>query len=196
MTAPTYHMPIPDRKAWTKIRDDLHVPSGASKKADIGPKIEAVHKSFSPTTISKNLKDTEELLADLDTYLNDIKTKYPKAVDPIKKQVRSKVSQHKAFLSDIVKARTEYHPRYTQAQAKYDEVVAGTAQPKDAAKAFERLLGCLAAFTMIDGHTWNGRRQALNKLMGEMEKAHLPLAPDLKRHADIVLVDLRGAAGH
>jgi hypothetical protein len=55
----SYKNPIPAREAWQKLRDDA--------KVSIGDAIAKVHKSYTPKTISANVKDTEQLIKDLTT---------------------------------------------------------------------------------------------------------------------------------
>jgi hypothetical protein len=158
-----YTMPIPTRAQWQAIRDGAHVPKGAAK-VSVGDSIEKVHKSFKPDTISANLKDTETLITNLDSYINATKVKYPAFEAVVKDKVRKKVVNHQAFLKDIVKAKTEYYPRYNEATEMYKKVKNGGAEkPKDLARKLERLKGCVDAFALIDPN-WEAKRPKLQSV--------------------------------
>jgi len=108
----------------------------------------------------------------------------------VTKEVRKKATDHLRFLADQVKAKTEYYPRYSAVQEAYKNLNAGKGRMKDVTKAMERLLGCLAAFALVDPGNWDKKRQGLNRMMGEFEggdalsdaqaKAFAKLMTDLK----------------
>lgn len=184
-----YKMPVPTRKEWQTLRDKNKVPKGAAK-VSIGDDIDAVHKTFSLATISSNQKATDKLVKDLDVYITTVKKKYPAFEGIVTKEVRKKATDHLRFLADQVKAKTEYYPRYSAVQDAYKNLNAGNGKMKDVTKAMERLLGCLAAFALVDPGNWDKKRQGLNRMMGEFEggdtlsdaqvKAFAKLMTDLK----------------
>jgi len=154
-----YKNPIPTREEWQKIRDNAKVPKGAAK-VSIGDSIAKVHKTFTPTTVSANVKDTEQLITNLDAYTNQTKTKYPAFEAIVKTKVRKPAAAHLAFLKDIVKARVEFNPRYTAALNAYKDVKAGKAQPKAIASKLEQLRGCVDAFVLFDP-SWQDRKKQI-----------------------------------
>jgi hypothetical protein len=95
-----YVNPIPTRAEWQKLRDGAKVPKGAAK-VSIGDSIEKAHKTFTPGTISANVKATEQLIKDLDAYIAATKTKYPGFESVVKDKVRKKAASHLTFLKDI-----------------------------------------------------------------------------------------------
>ena len=163
-----YRMPIPTRKEWQTLRDKNKVPKGAAK-VSIGDDIDAVHKTYSLATMSSNQKATDKLVKDLDVYIATVKKKYPAFEAVVTKEVRKKATDHLRFVADQIKAKTEYYPRYSALQAAYKELTAGNGKMKDVTKAMERLLGCLAAFALVDPGNWDKKRQGLNRMMGEFE---------------------------
>jgi hypothetical protein len=156
-----YKNPIPTREEWQKLRDNAKVPKGAAK-VSIGDSIAKVHKSFTPDTVSANVKDTEQLIANLDAYINQTKAKYPAFEAIVKTKVRKQAANHLSFLKDIVRARTEYYPRYTAAMNAYKEVKAGKAKPKAIADKLEQLRGCVDAFALFDSKWTERKKQILH----------------------------------
>lgn len=142
-------MPIPTRAQWQKIRDDAKVPKGAAK-VSVGDAIEKVHKSFKPTSIAANKTDTQKLLDVLDSYIKTVKAKYPAFETVFNTKVKDKATRHMAFLDDIIKARTEYSPRYQAVANAYKAYINQTGTPKQIASAIEQLRGCIDAFVLID----------------------------------------------
>lgn len=165
-----YKMPIPSRKEWQTLRDKNKVPKGAAK-VSIGDDIDAVHKTYSLATISSNQKATDKLVKDLDLYIATIKKKYPAFEAVVTKEVKKKADSHLRFVADQLKAKTEYYPRYSAVQTTFKELTGGKGKPKDVAKAMERLLGCLAAFALVEPDNWDKKRQGLNRVMSEFERA-------------------------
>ncbi|HEY7008236.1 MAG TPA: hypothetical protein VH395_04815 [Jatrophihabitantaceae bacterium] len=164
-------MPVLTRQEWQKLRDGNHVPKGAAK-VSIGDDIAALHDSFNLATMSKHQAATTKLLKDLDVYLATIKPKYPAFEQVVTKQVKTKTQAHKRFVDDQIKAKTEYYPRYSGVMEAYKQLTLhGKGKPKDVAKAMERLLGCAAAFAMVDPAKWDPKRQGLNRVMSEFERA-------------------------
>jgi hypothetical protein len=157
-----YTYPIPKREDWQKIRDGAKVPKGAAK-VSIGDSLDKVHKSFTPDTISANEKATEQLIKDLDVYIAAIKPKYASFEAVVKDRVRKKAVSHLAFVKDIVKARVEYYPRYSEAQETYKSLKGGAGKPKDLAAKLQRLKGCVDAFALIDAH-WEAKRPKVQSM--------------------------------
>lgn len=156
-----YDFPIPTRAEWQKLREAAKVPKGAAK-VSIGDSIEKVHKSFTPETISANVKDTELLITNIDAYINQTKAKYAAFEAVVKTKVRKPAANHLAFLKDYVKARTEYYPRYAATVKAHDAVLKGTGKPKDIASALEQLRGCVDTFGMVDPK-WTARQQMVRQ---------------------------------
>jgi hypothetical protein len=165
-----YKMPIPTRKEWQTLRDKNKVPKGAAK-VSIGDDIDAVHKTFSLATISSHQKATDKLLKDLDVYIATVKKKHPDFEAIVTKELKKKVDAHMRIVSDEIKAKTEYYPRYSAVVTAYKALDSGKGRPKDVAKAMERLLGCLATFALVDPNNWDKKRQGLNRVMSEFERA-------------------------
>lgn len=187
---PQYTMPIPDRKSWQQLRDKNNVPKGAAK-VSIGDDLDAVHKSLSLTTLSKHEQALSKLLKDIDAYLIVIKSKYPKFEPIVTKELKNKAQRHKSFVADLVKATTEYYPRYAAVSEAYKQLkFHNKGTPKDIAKAMERLLGCAAAFALVDPAKWDKKRQGLNRIMSECEKAKT-LTPGHEKVIEQVLTDLK-----
>lgn len=158
-----YVNPIPTRDAWKKLRDDAHVPKGAAK-VSIGDAIDKARNTFTPDTISANVKATEQLIKDLDSYTAATKKKYPDFEAVVKDKVKKKATNHLAFLQDIVKARTEYYPRYNEAQETYKALkTSGTGKPKDLAAKLQRLKGCVDAFALMDPQ-WEAKRPKVQSM--------------------------------
>jgi hypothetical protein len=157
-----YTYPIPKREDWQKIRDGAKVPKGAAK-VSIGDSLEKVSKSFTPDTIGANVKATEQLIKDLDSYTASIKAKYPAFETVVKDKVRKKAVSHLAFLKDIEKAKGEYYPRYSEALETYKELKGGTGKPKDLAAKLQRLKGCVDAFALIDPK-WEAKRPKVQSM--------------------------------
>jgi hypothetical protein len=90
----------------------------------------------------------------------------------VTKDVKKKAETHKRFVDDQIKAKTEFYPRYSATQEAYKQLtIHGKGKPKDVAKAMERPLGCAAAFAMVDPKVWDTKRQGLNRIMSEFERA-------------------------
>jgi hypothetical protein len=90
----------------------------------------------------------------------------------VTKQAKSKALAHKRFVDDEIKAKTEYYPRSSAVMEAYKQLTLhNNGKPKDVAKAMERLLGCAAAFAMVDPANWDSKRQGLNRVMSEFERA-------------------------
>ena len=153
---PAYDMLVPTREQWQTIRDTAKVPKGAAK-VSIGDSIAAVHKSFTPDTLSKNVKDTEQLIKDLDTYITQTKAKYP-AFEAEVKKVRKKALDHQKAMESILKARELYYPRYSATLEAYKQVKSGNGKPDKIASKIEELRGCIAAFSLIDPK-WMAKQQ-------------------------------------
>ena len=150
-----YKNPIPTREQWQKLRDDNHVPKGAAK-VSIGDSIAKAHKSFTFATIQANQKDTQQLINDLDSYIAATKKKYPAFEAVVKDKVKKKAESHLTFLNDIVKAKIEYSPRYTEAMNAFKALDNG-GTPKNLAGKLQRLKGCVDAFALIDDG-WEQKR--------------------------------------
>jgi hypothetical protein len=108
---------------------------------------------------------------DLDVYIATVKKKYPAFEAVVTKELKKKADAHLRFVSDEIKAKTEYYPRYSGVQTAYKDLTAGKGKPKDVAKAMERLLGCLATFALVEPDNWDKKRQGLNRIMSEFERA-------------------------
>jgi hypothetical protein len=165
-----YKVPIPNRKEWQTLRDKNKVPKGAAK-VSIGDDIDAVYKTFSLATMSSHQKATDKLVKDLDVYIATVKKKYPAFEAVVTKELKKKADAHLRFVSDEIKAKTEYYPRYSGVQTAYKDLTAGKGKPKDVTKAMERLLGCLATFALVEPDNWDKKRQGLNRIMSEFERA-------------------------
>jgi len=153
---PKYDMPVITRGDWQKKRDAAKVPKGAAK-VSIGDSLEKVHKSFGPTTLSANIKDTEQLLKNIDAYMDATKTKYPNFQADVKK-IRLVVKGHLDTMKSIQEARVAYYPRYSAMVETYKAVRDGTKKPEKLASAIEGVRGCVAAMAMIDPH-WMAKQQ-------------------------------------
>jgi hypothetical protein len=168
---PKYDMPIPTRQEWQKLRDTNKVPKGAAK-VSIGSAIEKVHKTFGLSSVSKNQAATAQLIQDVDAYLVTIKKKYPAFEPIVTRQVRNKAVAHQRYADDLVKATTEFYPRYRAVQDTYTKVtLRGQGTPKDVANAMERLLGCVAAFATVEPSSWEVKRKGFNRVMSEFGRA-------------------------
>ena len=99
----------------------------------------------------------------MDAYITQTKAKYPAFEAVVRSKVRKQAATHLSFLKDIVKARTEYSPRYTAALNAYGAVKKGTGKPKDIADKLEQLRGCVDAFGMFDPK-WTARQQMVRQL--------------------------------
>ena len=158
-----YTYPIPTREQWQKIRDDAKVKKGAAK-VSIGDSLAKAQKTFTPDTISANLTATDQLIKDLDSYIAATKAKYPAFEAIVRDKVRKKAANHQAFLKDIVKAKTEYYPRYTAAAEEYKHLKSGAGgKPKDLAGKLQNLKGCVDAFALIDAH-WETKRPKVQSM--------------------------------
>lgn len=182
-------MPIPTRTQWQVLRDQNKVPRGAAK-VSIGDSLDAVHKSFSLPTMTKHQQATVKLINDVDAYLIVVKKKYPAFEAIVTRQLKKKAEAHKRFVDDQVKAKAELFPRYKAAVDAYAELKAGNAVPKDVAKALERLLGCGAAFALVDPAKWDPRRQGLNRIMSEFERANV-ITAEHRNVLDKVLAEFK-----
>jgi hypothetical protein len=168
---PQYQMPVPTRQQRQQLRDRNKVPQGAAK-VSIGDDIEAMRKTFGLSTMSKHQAATAQLLKDLDLYIATVKKKYPAFEQIVTKELKRKAEGHKRFVDDQLKAKTEFYPRYSAVQEPYKQhSLRGIGKPKDVAKAMERLLGFAAAFAMVDPKVWDPKRQGLNRLMSQFDRA-------------------------
>ena len=110
---PIYEILIPKRDDWQKMRDKQKVPKG-SAKVSIGDSIAAVHKSYSMNTLAQNIKDTDKLLSDLNTYLEMVKKKYPAFTADVTKVIKnSKV--HLTNIKAVDLAKKAYPTLYNNA---------------------------------------------------------------------------------
>ena len=153
---PKYDMPLLTRSDWQKKRDTAKVPKGAAK-VSIGDSIEKVHKSFGPNTLSANIKDTDQLVKNLDAYMNETKTKYPGFQAEVKK-VRLVAKGHLDTMKSIEEARVAYYPRYSAMVETYKKVKNDQLKADKLADAIEKVRGCVAAFSMIDPK-WMAKQQ-------------------------------------
>ena len=186
---PQYSVPVPKREDWQKLRDKNHVAKGATK-VNMGASIERVHDSFSLATISKNQQATVQLLKDVDVYIAGITAKYPTFVPIVTTNVKAKAQNHKRFVDDVVKAKTEFYPRYAAVEKAWSNLEFRNGPMKAVKDALERLLGCAAAFAMVEPSVWDPKRQALNRVMAEFERA--PAMTDaLKTAFERVMRDLK-----
>lgn len=167
---PQYEMPIPTRQQWQKLRDRNKVPAGIAK-ASIGDSIDSVHKTFTLATMSKHQQAVIQLLRDADSYLVVVKKRFPAFEQTVTRELRKPADAHRRFVEDQLKAKIEFYPRYQAVIESYRKASSGKAGPKDVAKALERLLGCAAAFALIDSTRWDPRRQGINRVMSEFERA-------------------------
>lgn len=172
MTVPLYKLPVPDRKAWTQLRDKAKVPKGVAKPS-IGDDLDAVHRTFGIDTMSAHQKATKKLQADLKVYVAALTKKGGNCATfkPIvEKELVKKVDRHVAWIDDVLKAKTEFYPRYAAVLKAEAALKKGGTDTKALKEACEKLLGCLAAFALLETK-WNAPRQALNRTMGDIEKA-------------------------
>ncbi len=145
-----YEMPVPTRGEWQQLRDGAHVKKGAAK-VSIGDSIEKVHKSFAPDKVATNIADTQKLVNNLDSYMNDTKAKYPAFQDKVK-TVRKHAANHLAFMQDMQKAKNLYPTRYATALQEYNTLKAHGGKPSKLGSALESFRGCLDSLAMIDPH--------------------------------------------
>lgn len=158
-----YTMPVPTRAQWQTLRNSNKVPKGAAK-VSIGDDIEKVHSTFSIDTIDANMKATQKLITDLNSYMTATHAKYPNFQNVVKNQVQKKAENHLRFLEDIVKAKTEYYPRYSEAVQTFKSVRDGNgATPKQLAAKLQRVKGCVDAFALIDA-TWEAKRPQVQSM--------------------------------
>ena len=184
-----YTNPVPTREAWQKLRDTNKVPKGAAK-VSIGDAIAKVHKSFSPTSVDANVKDTKQLIKDLDAYINTVKAKHPSFEAVVKKDVKKKAEDHLRFMEDIVKARVEYYPRYSAALEEWKGFkTSGKGKLKDVAAKLQRLKGCVDAFAMLDTK-WEAKRPQVQKIFQLCDTA-ASLNPTQSGAVDTLFVDLK-----
>ena len=186
---PKYEMPVPTRQQWQRLRDAAKVPAGISK-ANVGEALDAVHKSFSLPTMSKHQQAVVQLQRDVETYLVVAKKRYPSFEPVVNRELKKRVQLHLRFVEDQLKAKTEFYPRYQAVLEARSKVSAGTAAPKDVARALERLLGCAAAFALVDPTRWDPRRQGLNRIMSEFERAPT-ITPGHRAALDKLLAELK-----
>jgi hypothetical protein len=153
---PKYDMLLITRGDWQKKRDAAKVPKGAAK-VSIGDSIEKVHKSFGPATLGANIKDTEQLIKNLDAYTDATKAKYPNFQAEVKK-VRLGAKGHLDTMKNIEEAKVAFYPRYALMLETYKTVKNGEKKPEKLAGAIEGVRGCVAALAMIDPK-WMAKQQ-------------------------------------
>ena len=83
------------------MRDAAKVPEGAGT-VNMGESIAKVHKSFAENSLAANVKDTDELIKNLDTYQTKTKVKYPTFQAQVKK-VQEKAVAHKKTMENLLK---------------------------------------------------------------------------------------------
>lgn len=190
-----YTIPIPDRKAWQKLRDDAKVPKGASK-VSIGADIEAVYKTFSMATMSKNLNATKKLIDDLDkTYIPAIKKKYQGFEPVVTKRVKNQAVNHMRFVQDIIHGKSEFYPAYQAVETAFTKIVNNRGgKAKDLENALDRLQAIMEAFAMVDEKTWKGRRQGVNRLKGDISKEGA-LTEGHQKMYRLLMKDLKSTVG-
>ena len=186
---PKYDVPVPTRVNWQKLRDTNHVAKGATK-VSLGDSIARVHDTFSLATISKNQQATVQLLKDVDVYIAGITAKYPAFVPIVTKNVKAKAQSHKRFVDDVVKAKTEFYPRYAAVEKAWSNLEFRNGPIKAVKDALERLLGCAAAFALVEPAVWDPKRQSLNRVMAEFERAPA-MTNALKTAYERVMTDLK-----
>lgn len=146
-----YQMGIPTRAAWQKLRDNAKVPKGAAK-VSIGDSIEKVHKSFQPTSLSVNIADTKKLIANLESYIKDTKTKHPKFEAVVRADVLNKATAHLAFLDSVIAAQMAYYNHYSAAKKIYDTISIRKARPQDLVVPLTALKHCIETLAPVDEH--------------------------------------------
>ena len=172
MTMPLYKLPMPDRKAWTQLRDKAKVPKGVAKPS-IGDDLDAVYRTFGFNTMSAHEKATKKLQADLKVYVDALTKKGGTcaAFKPtVEKELVKKVDRHVAWVADVLDAKSQFYPRYAAVLKAEADLKKGGNDAQALKKACEKLLGCLAAFALLEAK-WNAPRQALNRTMADIEKA-------------------------
>ena len=155
---PKYDILVPTRDEWQKARDGAKVPKGATK-VSIGDSIAAVHKSFKPESLAKNVQDSITLIKNLDTYMAQTKAKYP-AFEATVKKFRKKADDHKAVISQIIDAEMQYPAKYKSMLETYQLVKANKLKADKLAGKIEEIRGCVAAFSMVDPK-WMAKQQLI-----------------------------------
>lgn len=191
-----YTIPIPDRKAWQKLRDTANVPKGAAK-ASIGADIEAVYKTFTLATMSKNLEATKKLIADLDdSYLPAIRKKYQAFEATVNSQVKNKAAGHRRFVEAVIHGKAEYYPTFKSIETAYNKIVKNQGgKIKDLEQALDRMQQILEAFAMVDEKTWKGRRQGVNRLKADISQQGAVTDGHKQMYATL-MADLKAMATH
>ncbi|MCC6590422.1 MAG: hypothetical protein IT168_27265 [Bryobacterales bacterium] len=182
-----YKIPVPTRAEWQTLRNNAKVPKGATK-VSLGDAIEKVHKTFSLSTISANIADTTKLIQAATTYAAEVAKKHPGFDKTVTDKVKKKAELHLAFVKDIMKAKTEYYPRYSAVATAYKDVKAGNGQPKTIASKLEQLRGCVDAFSLVDTK-WESRGK-LAKNCHVLCGSSTNLTDDDKKIMDQLLIKL------
>jgi hypothetical protein len=192
---PMYTIPIPDRKAWQKLRDDAKVPKGASK-VSIGADIEAVYKTFAMATLTKNLNATKKLIDDLDkTYIPAVKKKYQDFEPVVTRKVKNQAVNHKKFVETVIHGKAEFYPAYQAVESAYNRIVNNRGgEARDLENALDRLQAIMEAFALIDEKTWKGRRQGVNRLKGDISKEGA-VTPEHQKMYGMLMKDLESTVG-
>jgi uncharacterized short protein YbdD (DUF466 family) len=157
------------RAEWQKLRDGAKVPKGAGGRVSIGDSIEAVHKSYSAATVTKNEAATQQLIRDIDSYVAAIKTKHPTFAPVVIKKLRAGAVSHLALLKTINAAKTDYYPDFVKVQqllAKGDQTTNG-----DLHKAFTKLKGDASVLgDALDDAVWKKRARTGGGAIAALEK--------------------------
>jgi hypothetical protein len=86
---PKYRMAVPTRQQWQQVRDSNEVPQAAAKLS-IGDDIDAVHRTFGLSTMSKHQTATAQLIKDIDVYLATVKKQNPAFEQVVTKELKRK----------------------------------------------------------------------------------------------------------
>jgi hypothetical protein len=165
------HIPqIPTRDEWKTMRDKQKVPMGAAK-VSIGKAIDVFYTSWNAHKLDQNLTDTRQLIANLATYVVAVRQKYPTFVASVEK-IKRGAENHKAQLEEVIRAKTQYYPRYEQLSKALLQVkikAPGAPKPKDVTQLVTNLKGCIDAVAYVDPN-WEARRKKAHVLNAQFEK--------------------------
>ncbi len=168
-------MSIPTRKQWQELKKADQVPTGAAK-VSIGDSIEKFHKSYKslkPTTAAANLKDTKQLIKDLEVYVAALKAKKTHAAfaNKVEKNVRGAAALHLERLEAGMAAFKRYptvHKETAKTLKLFSEL---SAKRSDALNAVVDLLELCEKVDGADrAGTWSEKRVAfLEKMVNQLK---------------------------
>lgn len=167
-----YTPQVPTRSDWRTQRNAAKVPQGAAK-VSIGEWLDRFRKSWDAQDLEKNLVDTRQLLANLITYADTVKQKYPKIIPTVHK-IKGKVDDHREFLEGVAKAKIQYYPIYseiTKAFLKVKLKADDAPQPKDLRPAITTMKGIIDTMALVDPK-WEPKRKIISGLFLNFDGGH------------------------